>query len=129
MVCFLIFLTLFSYALNSVYPNELITRMLLHLSILFLIVKLMLNKIKYSKKQKISDLVATTGVMLMIPVVFLSFGAQFVGLDFSSTAFISNIFSVCLVVFIYYKIKEKLNIKPWKRQFFQLFSGLFLKKT
>lgn len=129
MVCFLIFLTLFSYALNSVYPNELITRMLLHLCILILITRLMLNKVKYSKKQNISDLVATTGVMLMIPVVFISFGAQFVGLDFSSTAFISNIFAVCLLVFSFYKIKERLNFKSWKRQFSQLFSGLFLKKT
>lgn len=129
MVCFLVFLTLFSYALNSVYPNELITRMLLHLCILILITKLLLNKLKYSKKQRMSDLAVTSGVMLMIPVVFLSFGAQFVGLNFSSTAVISNIFLSCLIVYFFYKIKENINIKTWKRQFFRSFNGLFLKKT
>jgi len=76
-----------------------------------------------------SDLAVTSGVMLMIPVVFLSFGAQFVGLNFSSTAVISNIFLSCLIVYFFYKIKENINIKTWKRQFFRSFNGLFLKKT
>ena len=119
MVCFFVFLTLFSYTVNSVYPDEPVTRMLLHLSILFLITKLMLNKVKISKKQRMSELSITSGIMMMIPVVFISFGANFVGVNFSSTNLIFYILISTFLLYSLFKIKEMkshLKIKLWKNR-------------
>ena len=128
MVCFLVFLTLFCYCLNSVYPNELVTRMLLHLSILFLITKLMLNKVKISRKQKMSELAITSGIMMMIPVVFLSFGAQFVGVYFSSTRFIFSILISTFLLYSILKIKENKQFKTWSKQLLRLSIGRLRRK-
>jgi cobalamin biosynthesis protein CobD/CbiB len=82
----------------------------------------MLNKVKNSKRQRMSELAITSGIMSMIPVVFISFGANFVGVKFSSTNLIFYILISTFVLYSFFNFKESklyLKIKLWKnrRQF------------
>ena len=88
----------------------------------------MLNKVKISRKQKMSELAITSGIMMMIPVVFLSFGAQFVGVYFSSTRFIFSILISTFLLYSILKIKENKQFKTWSKQLLRLSIGRLRRK-
>ena len=118
MIFIQVLFVIFAYALNSVYPNELVTRFLLHTSILILILNLLLEKLEYDKKTSI--IAALSAIMLLIPSVFLGFLANFLKINYSSTKIFSYIFLSSIISYLFFSLNLANKIKSTWKQLYQL---------
>ena len=113
-----VLIMIFAYALNSAIPNEIITRFLLHTSILLLILNLLIEKLELERKKSI--LAALAAIMILIPSVFLGFLAEFYKIQYSSTKIFSCIFLGAIISFLTILISSKIKSKYKWRQLLQL---------
>ena len=109
-----VLIVIFAYALNSAIPNELITRFLLHTSILLLILNLLIEKLELERKTSI--LAANAAIMILIPSVFLGFLAEFYKIQYSSTKIFSCIFLGAIISFLTNLTLSKIkSTRKWKQ--------------
>ena len=109
-----VLIVIFAYALNSAIPNEIITRFLLHTSILLLILNLLIEKLELERKKSI--LAALAAIMILIPFVFLGFLAEFYKVSYSSTKIFSCIFLGAIISFFTNLTLSKLkSTRKWKQ--------------
>ena len=109
-----VLIVIFAYALNSAIPNEIITRFLLHTSILLLILNLLIEKLELERKKSI--LAALAAIMILIPFVFLGFLAEFYKINYSSTKIFSCIFLGAIISFLTNLISSKIkSTRKWKQ--------------
>lgn len=113
-----VLIIIFAYALNSAIPNEIITRFLLHTSILLLILNLLIEKLELERKKSI--LAALAAIMILIPFVFLGFLAEFYKIQYSSTKIFSCIFLGAIISFLTNLTLSKIKSKYKWRQLLQL---------
>jgi hypothetical protein len=121
-----VLIVIFAYALNSIYPNEIITRFLLHTSLLILVLNLLLERAK-SEEIKKSNLVALSSIMLLIPAIFLGFLAEFIKINYSSTKIFSYIFFSAIISFLFLNLANKIK-STWKHLYQLFLIFLFRKK-
>ena len=121
-----VLIVIFAYALNSIYPNEIITRFLLHTSLLILVLNLLLERAK-SEEIKKSNLVALSSIMLLIPAIFLGFLADFIKINYSSTKIFSYIFFSAIISFLFLNLANKIK-STWKHLYQLFLIFLFRKK-
>jgi hypothetical protein len=122
-----VLIVIFAYALNSIYPNEIITRFLLHTSLLILVLNLLLERAK-SEEIKKSNLVALSSIMLLIPAIFLGFLAEFIKINYSSTKIFSYIFLSAIISFLFFSLNLAHKIKSTWKQLYQLFLIFLFRK-
>ena len=121
-----VLIVIFTYALNSAIPHEIITRFLLHTSILLLILNLLIEKLELERKKSI--LAALAAIMILIPSVFLGFLAEFYKIQYSSTKIFSCIFLGAIISFLTNLILSKIKSKYKWRQLLQLLSIFWSRK-
>lgn len=122
-----VLVVVFAYTLNSVYPNEIITRFLLHTSLLLLVLNLLLERVE-SEEIKKSNLVALSSIMLLIPAIFLGFLAEFLKINYSSTKIFSYIFLSAIISFLFFALNLANKIKSTWKQLYQLFLIFLFRK-
>ena len=121
-----VLIVIFAYALNSAIPSEIITRFLLHTSILLLILNLMIEKLELERKKSI--LAALAAIMILIPFIFLGFLAEFYKINYSSTKIFSCIFLGAIISFFTNLTLSKIKRKYKWRQLLQLLSIFWYRK-
>jgi hypothetical protein len=110
-----VLIVIFAYTLNSVYPNEVITRFLLHTSLLLLVLNLLIERAK-AKEVKKSNLAALSAIFVLIPCIFLGFLAEFYKLNYSSTKIFAYIFFGSILSFSTIIVLSKIKSIKWKQQ-------------
>ena len=121
-----VLIVIFAYALNSAIPSEIITRFLLHTSILLLILNLLIEKLEVERKKSI--LAALAAIMILIPFIFLGFLAEFYKINYSSTKIFSCIFLGAIISFFTNLTLSKIKRKYKWRQLLQLLSIFWYRK-
>lgn len=121
-----VLIVIFAYALNSAIPNEIVTRFLLHTSILLLIFNLLIEKLELERKKSI--LAALAAIMILIPFIFLGFLAEFYKINYSSTKIFSCIFLGAIISFFTNLTLSKIKRKYKWRQLLQLLSIFWYRK-
>ena len=121
-----VLIVIFAYALNSAIPNEIITRFLLHTSILLLILNLMIEKLELERKKSI--LAALAAIMILIPSIFLGFLAEFYKIQYSSTKIFSCIFLGAIISFLTILTLSKIKSKYKWKQLSQILSIFWSRK-
>lgn len=115
MIFLQVLIVIFSYTLNSVYPSEIITRFLLHTSLLLLVLNLLVERAKKEEIKK-SNLAALSAIFVLIPCIFLGFLAEFYKLHYSSTKIFSYIFFGSILSFSTIIVFSKIKSIKWKQQ-------------
>jgi len=126
MIFIQVLIVIFAYTLNSVYPNEIITRFLLHTSLLLLVLNLLIERAK-SEEIKKSNLAALSAIFVLIPCVSLGFFAEFYKLNYSSTRIFAYILICSIFSFVTLIVFSKIKSIKWK-QLYQKLSIIWSRK-
>ena len=122
-----VLIVILSYALNSVISNEIVTRFVLHISLLLLILNLLLERIELDKETGLSSLAA---IIVLTVAVLLGFLAEFYKINYSSTKLFSSVFYASIIYLFSSKILSKLkSTRKWKQLYQKLLIIWYRKKT